>query len=321
MHETKTGALSFGVFLILSIALISCGPKTDDRPLRLGTNVWLGYEPLYLAREKNFFDKNSIQMIEATSNSEVIQAFRNNAIDAAALTIDEVLVLAQSGTDLRVILIMDFSHGADVILGQPGLDRLKEIKGKRIGVENTAVGAYVLVRALQISGLTQGDVHIIPLEINEHERAFMEKKIDAVVTFEPVYSKLLAKGAQKLFDSSQIPGEIVDVLIVQTEYLLRNRQKVNKLLKSWFQALAYLEEKPKDAAEFMTARLGMTVDEILESLNGIQFPDQIENKEMLSDSKNSIVETGEKLIGIMLEQNILSKPVDMTSLIENPTGE
>lgn len=319
MHGTKTGLLSF--LLILSMVFISCGPDPHDRPLRLGTNVWLGYEPLYLAREKSFFDDNSISLVEVTSNSEVIQAFRNNAIDAAALTLDEVLLLAQSGIDLRVVLIMDFSHGADVILGQPGLTGFKEVKGKRIGVESTAAGGYMLARALQMNGLTQGDVYIVPLEINEHERAFLEKKTDAIVTFEPVYSKLLAKGAEKLFDSSQIPGEIVDVLIIRTEYLQENRQKVNKLFQGWFQALAYLEERPKDAAEVMTARLGITVDEILQALNGLRFPDQAENEQIFSGTGTSIMVTGENLIRIMLEQNLLRKPVDMGSLIEKSIWE
>ncbi|MBI9090472.1 MAG: ABC transporter substrate-binding protein [Desulfobacterium sp.] len=319
MHETKIR--SFSLFLILSIAFISCGPEMHDRPLRLGTNIWLGYEPLYLAREMNFFDKNPIRLVEATSNSEVIQAFRNNALDAAALTLDEVLLLAQSGIDLRVILIIDFSHGADVIMGQPGLAGFKDVKGKRIGVENTAVGAYMLARALQMNGLTQEDVYIVPLEINEHERAFVEKKIDAIVTFEPVYSKLLVKGGQKLFDSSLIPGEIVDVLIVRTEYLQKNRQKVNTLFQGWFQALAYLEERPNDAAAVMTARLGITVDQVLKSLNGLRFPDQTENRQMISGTGGIIIETGENLIRFMREQNLLRKQIDMASLIENGRWE
>ena len=86
--------------------------------MHIGTNVWPGYEPLYLARELGYFDDQPIHLVEHAAATEVIRAFRNGTIDAAALTLDEVLLLAQHGQNPRIVLVMDFSQGGDTLIVQ-----------------------------------------------------------------------------------------------------------------------------------------------------------------------------------------------------------
>ncbi len=88
---------------VLALSLAGCGVEPAP-PLRIGTNVWSGYEPLYLARELGYLDPRSVHLVEYPSASEVIRAFRNQAIEAAALTFDEVLLLTQDGFEPRVVL-------------------------------------------------------------------------------------------------------------------------------------------------------------------------------------------------------------------------
>jgi len=88
---------------VLAPSLAGCGVEPAP-PLRIGTNVWPGYEPLYLARELGYLDPRSVHLVEYPSASEVIRAFRNHAIEAAALTFDEVLLLTQDGFKPRVVL-------------------------------------------------------------------------------------------------------------------------------------------------------------------------------------------------------------------------
>ncbi len=132
---------------LLAQVVIACG-EAPQTPMRIGTNVWPGYEPLYLARDLTYIDERFVRLVEYSSASQVIRAYRNGAIDAAALTLDEVLLLAQDELEPRVVLVMDVSHGGDVILGQAGLQDMRDLKGKRVGFEDTALGAYVLARAL-----------------------------------------------------------------------------------------------------------------------------------------------------------------------------
>src|SRR5436190_19099410 len=105
---------------VLVLALGGCA-REPETPLRIGTNIWIGSEPLYLARELGRFDPATVQLVEYPSASEVLRAFRNQAIDGMVISLDELFGLAADGLDARVILVVDVSHGAVVGGGRGGL--------------------------------------------------------------------------------------------------------------------------------------------------------------------------------------------------------
>ena len=172
-------AIAIGLFWLAK----SGRPADTSQSLRLGTNVWPGYEPLYLARSMNQFDESSVRLVECSSASQVIREFRNNTLEIAALTLDEVLLLKEDGYDVKIILVTDISHGGDVILAKPEIASLEHLRGRNVGVEHTALGAYVLTRALQSAGMSVGELNVIPLEIDKHERAFDDDKVDKAVSW------------------------------------------------------------------------------------------------------------------------------------------
>src|SRR5262249_40657375 len=112
----------------LLLALGSC-VRAPEPALRIGTNVWIGCEPLYLARELGYMDPKMVQLVEYPSASEVMRAFRNQAIDGMVITLDEMFGLAADGLQPRAILVVDISHGADAILARPGMPTMKALKG------------------------------------------------------------------------------------------------------------------------------------------------------------------------------------------------
>ena len=180
---------------ILLLVMLGVGGCSDPpgRALKVATNQWLGYEPLYLARYQNSY-KTPIDIVQFPSSSDVMRAFRNGNLDAAALTLDEVMFLASQGEDLVVLMALDFSNGADVVLGWPPVTQLKDIEGKQVGVENTALGAMMLSAALDHAGLVASDVSIRNLPEDEQYQAFMQHKVDVLVTFEPLSTRLRNKG-------------------------------------------------------------------------------------------------------------------------------
>ncbi|MCW9015004.1 MAG: ABC transporter substrate-binding protein [Gammaproteobacteria bacterium] len=140
---------------LLVMSLIACDPAPENRTaLRIGTNVWPGYEPLYLARHLGYLEGQNIRLVEYSSASQVIRSYRNDLIDAAAMTLDEALLLLDQGYHPKVVLVMDVSDGADVIIGKPDIREFKDLINKKVGVENTALGAFFLARALEKHGMT-----------------------------------------------------------------------------------------------------------------------------------------------------------------------
>ena len=170
------------VALLLGISGCSREPETA---LRIGTNVWIGSEPLYLARELGHLDPAVVQLVEYPSASEVLRAYRNQAIDGMVISLDELFGLAVDGLQPRVILVVDVSHGADVVVGRPGMKTMQDLKGKSVAVESGALGAFVLSRALTLNGMQASDVNVVHLESNEQPKAFEKGTVDGAVTFDP----------------------------------------------------------------------------------------------------------------------------------------
>src|SRR5689334_24133753 len=204
--------------LALSLALSGC-MRQPETALRIGTNVWIGSEPLYLARDLGRLDPGTVQLVEYPSASEVLRAFRNEAIDGMVISLDELFGLAADGLQPRIILVVDVSNGADVVVGRRGMRTMRDLQGKAVAVEGGALGAFVLSRALALNGMQASDVNVVHLESNEHPRAFEKGQVDGAVTFDPFRGQLIAAGGKTLFDSTQIPGEIVDLLAVRASFI------------------------------------------------------------------------------------------------------
>lgn len=305
------------MFLLFS-AMIVCSGCTNapQDELRIGTNVWPGYEPLYLARQMGYYDATPVKLVEYTSASEAIRAFRNGAVNGVALTLDEAILLAETDPDLKVVLVMDTSDGADVILAKPEFGTLQDLKGKRIGTETTALGAYVLTRALQNSGMNVSDVIVVPLEVGEHQNAYETGAVDAVVTFEPVRTNLLNAGAHEVFNSSQIPGEVVDVLVIRGNFLKKDSGQVQGTLRGWFKALDYMKADPARAFAIMGEREHISAEEFESSLNGLIIPNLAENRAMLSSTPPGLKKSAEQLKKVMSANNLTHKDVDTGAMLD-----
>jgi NitT/TauT family transport system substrate-binding protein len=299
------------------LALAACKPEASP-PLRIGMNVWPGYEPLFLARRDGGLPERDFRLVEFSDASEVSRAFRNGSIEAACLTLDEVLYTVQDGMDPVILLVMDDSRGADVVLAHPEIKSLAELRGKRVAVEVSAVGAYMLTRSLQQAGLTTKDVKPIYLPIEEHLSAYKEGVADAVVTFEPVRTRVLALGAIDLFNSSKIPGEVVDVLVVRRDYLERLPERGAALRRAWFAALQEIRRAPRECAQFMAVREQTTAAEFESSLHGLHFPDEPEDYVLLGCPSPKLVESAEKLKTVMHESGLLARDVPLGALFTWP---
>lgn len=314
IHRVLPRALTFLLSLTVLVALSGCMSEPQP-PLRIGTNVWIGSEPLYLAREMGYLDSKAAQLVEYPSASEVSRAFRNQAIDAMVISLDELFVLAQSGLQPKVVLAVDVSNGADVVVGRSGMNTMKDLRGKRVAVESGALGAFVLSRALTLNNMQASDVSIVHLESNEHPAAFKSGSVDGAVTFDPYRSQMLDSGAHTVFDSTQIPGEIVDLLAVGGSVLEKNPKAVQSVLVAWFKALDYLAANPKDAAARMAVREQITGDQFLHALQGLRFPSRAENLKMLAGDKPGLAVSGRQLMTLMVDAKLLRNKLEIDSLL------
>ncbi len=141
------------------LALAACGEPVVP-PLTVGMNPWVGYDPLVLARDRGLTDAEQLRVVELASASETLRHLRNGLLDAAMLTLDETLRLAESGVAVRIVAVLDESTGGDAVLAAPRITSPAQLKGEFVAVEDSAVGALLLQRMLTKAGLTRADVRV-----------------------------------------------------------------------------------------------------------------------------------------------------------------
>ena len=314
MNALRRWKWSWAAGCMAVLALFGC-MREPETALRIGTNVWIGSEPLYLARELGHLDPATVQLVEYPSASEVLRAFRNQAIDGMVISLDELFGLAVDGFDPRIILVVDVSHGADVVVGRPGMRSMRDLKGKSVAVESSALGAFVLSRALALNGMQATDVNVVHLESNEQPGAFQKGQVDAAVTFDPYRAQFLQAGATTLFDSTQIPGEIVDLLAVRASAFDRHPTHIQALLAGWFDAIDYMQKDPRDAARRMGIRQQTSGEQFLEAQRGLHVPSREENLRMLGGATPGLAVTGRRLMALMVDAKLLRSEVEIERVL------
>jgi len=290
------------------------GGCTFDEPLlRIGAHPWPGYEMLYLAREKGWLDQEIVRLVEMPSASDSIQALFAGALEGAALTLDEVMSVAAAGLDLKVVAVLDISLGADVLLAQSRYHSLLDLRGRRIGVENSATGALMLEGALTAAGLAIQDIVPVYMTIDKHHSAFLAQEVDAIVTYDPVRSQLLAVGARMFFDSSMIHGQIVDVLALRGDVLTNHRAALQQLVAAHFHALQEMKRNPVASAKIIASRLNLKPEEVSPLYDVMDMPDLIANQAWLGGGHPKLDDTVRLLQDVMRRYKLLpAKPVSVS---------
>lgn len=283
---------------------------TSPAALRIGAHPWLGYELMYLARSRGFIQPDQVRLIEAPTASASLRALAAGTLEGAGLTLDEVLNARARGLMLKVVAVLDVSHGADVLLARPPLRALADLKGRRIGVEQSATGALMLDAALTRGGLYPGDVQLVPLDFSEHDRAYRSGRVDALVTFEPIRSQLLRYDAHELFSSAQVPGLIIDVLAVRADVLPQQADALRALVAGVFLAQADWQRDAAGCAALMSPRLRLLPAEVTQAFGLLTLPDRAANRQWLGGSAPRLHQAARHLVAVMRRAALLPAGAD-----------
>lgn len=299
------------------LALLSACSDEPIEPLVYGAIPWPGYEPAFLARELGFLDVDRVHLAEFTNTSDVVRAFRNRRLHVAGLTLDEALGLRKNVPDLQVFMMVDVSHGADVLLVNSNIKNLGQLKGKRVGVEDSALGAYFLRLILRAAKLSVDDIHALSFPLDEHVSAYREGAVDAVVTFGVAHDILLKLGAVELFNSTQVPGKIVDVLVVRAADADRFSTDLRSFTRSWFRALHVMQNDPARAYPLIALREQTKVASVEHTIRKLILFDQRQNQIHLSGNPSQLHSTANELQNILKEAKLNVGSDDLSQLVNS----
>jgi NitT/TauT family transport system substrate-binding protein len=256
-------ALALGA-AILAVALVRDGPRTTP-PLRVAINAWPGYEFATLAQELGYFEEEGVdvRVVELGSLGDCRRAFERGQVDGFFATLVEVLLSRrQSDRASEVVLVADYSNGADMVLAQASVETLADLAGRRVSVEPGSLNEVVLLRALDRIGLGRDDVEVVWMPALSMPRAFREGAVDAAVCYPPMALEILDAGGHPVFTTAETPGLILDVLAFDPAVLAARPDDVEAFRRAFFRAQDFAAREPGRADPIIAARLGITVEEL-----------------------------------------------------------
>ena len=257
--------------LMMALA-ISTSAKAAE-PLKIGYSDWPGWVAWEIAIEKQWFKEAGVDVVfEWFDYVASMDAYAAGKLDAVSMTNGDALVTGATGAKSVMILINDYSNGNDMVVAKPGISSVKDLKGKKVGVEIGFVGHLLLLNALEKNGLTESDVELVNVPTNETPQVLASGEVDAVVAWQPSSGQALnlVPGSTAIYTSADEPGLIYDVLAVSPSSLAARRDEWKKVLNVWYKAVAYLKDPAtsEDAISIMAARVGLEPAEYKSFVNG-----------------------------------------------------
>ncbi|WP_244644596.1 putative urea ABC transporter substrate-binding protein [Azorhizobium oxalatiphilum] len=232
-------------------------PKTE---FKVAWSIYVGWMPWGYAADhgivKKWADKYGlkIDVVQFNDYVESINQYTAGAFDALTVTnMDALSVPAAGGVDTTAVIMGDFSNGNDAVILK-SKDSLASIKGQKVNLVEFSVSHYLLARALESVKLTERDVKVVNTSDADMVAAYKTKAVTAVVTWNPLVSEILAeKSAKNVFDSSKIPGEIMDLMVANTQTLNDNPDFGKALAGIWYETAALMTAESEAGKAARTA--------------------------------------------------------------------
>ena len=245
-------------------------------PIKIGYSDWPGYTVLEVAKQKGWFKDAGLDVeLVWFDYLPSLDAFSANKIDAVCVVGSDALVTGATGGKSKIIALLDYSEGSDMIIGAPGVESIKDLKGKKIGIEVTLVEHMLLLQALKNNGMKQSDVELVGTPTNDTPQVLASGKVSAVGAWYPISGQALkaVAGSKPLFTSAQAKGLIYDVLAVNPSSFAKHKDDWSKISGIYYKCVDYLKDSKTadDAVKIMAAKVGTNPEDYAKNIPGTHF--------------------------------------------------
>ncbi|MAC98807.1 lipid kinase [Pseudomonas abyssi] len=243
--------------LLLSSLLLSTTAQAQDS-FKVCWSIYAGWMPWAYGGEsgivKKWADKYdiNIEVVQINDYIESINQYTVGEFDACTMTnMDALTIPAAGGVDSTALIVGDFSNGNDGIVLK-GESELAAIEGQNVNLVELSVSHYLLARALDSVGLSEADVQVVNTSDADMVAIYGTDDVTSVATWNPLLNEISQQPSSTVvFNSAQIPGEIIDLLVINTDTLSAHPELGKALTGAWYDIMATMSS---DSEQGVAAR-------------------------------------------------------------------
>ncbi len=316
--------LRFVGLMIASIALlIACQaqtPSSSTKPLVIGTSPWPGFVGHYVAVAQNFVKDEGITIVDQPFQvaTDVNTSLLSGKLDLAWTGIPDMMTLAGQAPDLRLILLSDYSNGADGILAR-NVKTAAELKGKEVVWEGLPLQAFLLRKYLETGNLVEKDISLKVMNASDAAAAFAAKRVDVAVTYEPWLTKAAKEGGGTVIFSSKNTNLIPVGLVAKTAVIAARKGEIVAYLKAVQKGLQFYKDNPTAANAIVAKSLGVSPEEVLALVGTVRLMSIEDNKTITFNPSNplNVLDSLEFAAKTGKDIKIVAPSVDAKSLYDD----
>jgi len=266
---TRTlGTLALAI--VLSVTAVNASASEEPKKFSLAWSIYVGFMPWYYLGESGIMDKWAekygieVEIVQINDYIEAINQYTAGRFDGATMTnMDMLTIPAASGVDTTALITGDFSNGNDAVVLK-NRDSMEDIEGLSVYLLELSVSHYTLARALDSVGLTERDVRVVNTSDSDIATAFNDRSVEAATLWNPQLATVMQNPeANIVFDSTQIPGEILDIMGVNSETLAAHPELGKAVTGAWFEAMEIIggdDDRAREAKEMMAEAAGTDLE-------------------------------------------------------------
>jgi NitT/TauT family transport system substrate-binding protein len=275
-------------------AVVGAVPALAANEIKVGTVVWIGYGPFYVAEALDLYKKSGSKVtLQVFSDPALIPpAIEGGSVDAGHLTYDQVIGMVAKGSTQRVVMPIDYSAGGDAIVATKDITKVTQFKGKKVGFNPLSPSDFLLSYALSVNKMSEKDIQAVNMTPEAIPAAMASNALPVGVTYEPSVSQILGLDSGKkfhvVFSSKDAPGLITDVMVLKSEAIKANPEMVKVLIQGYLDGLEYMKKNPDQAAELIGKFMGISAAEVKEQMSGVYNPTLKEMAKVFTKSKDTL---------------------------------
>ena len=275
----------------LAVTLTTTGALAQEKPeFKVAWSIYVGWMPWGYLEDSGIMDKWAdkydidVEIVQINDYVESIIQYAAGEFDGVTATnMDTLSISSGGGVDTTALIVGDFSNGNDAVILK-GDGSLADLAGKPVNLVELSVSHYLLARGLDSVGLSERDLDaVINTSDADMIAAYSTADVEAVVTWNPLVSTILDEpGATKVYDSSDIPGEILDIMWVNTETLAANPNFGKALTGAWYELMGLMAAGDEEVLTAMAEASGTDL---------VGYKAQLASTEMFFDPADAVAFT------------------------------
>jgi NitT/TauT family transport system substrate-binding protein len=310
------------IFFLSYCLLFAChasSPTEFKRPsLKVQFTSFIGEYPGIIAQEKGFFKAQGVDV--ELINKRYTQLERANfsagKYDGITVSLGSFIILSATNPDIQGVLVIDESTGADVVVAQPQIKTVADLKGKKLGANLGGFSELFVTEMLKSFNFTSDDVKLVKLDALEIPQGLKNNVIQAGHTWQPHLSEAIKLGGHILFTSKQTPGLILDLIVFRGETIRDRPEDVRAFVRGWLQAASYWRANVQEGNEIISKALKIPRNTL--SLEGVNLTDLGENQKLYQSSNpNSIYKTAQIYADFFIRSGNVTRIPELKSLFNS----